>query len=256
MNCRTLCLLTALLFVLTLAGCGKKGPEAPEAYTVGENSVPALDTIMAEGEGVFASDDGPIPGYPEDHLFYYRQIAAPKDLALRYMDTLRSEGFTLVNEDNQEIEEAEDLRDSSGVFMMAKPAVEENSIFRVVMGWSKASCSVQAAVLEGSIAFIPKEEPGPDQPAASPTTITEQVDFLKTMAPAELGLPGNSMEDYDILPAEGIVMVDDISCRRISVYASDEKDASNTILGTYLLSLDQQHLYRVDLLTQEVEVIR
>ena len=76
------------------------------------------------------------------------------------------------------------------------------------------------------------------------------------MTPAELGLPGDSMANYHVLPAEGIVMVDDISCRRISVYSSDDKDASNTILGTYLVSLDQQHLYRVDILTQKVEVLK
>ena len=256
MNRRTFFLLTLLLlFTLCFTGCGDKGPTAPTTYTVGENTVPSLDTIMAEGEGLFASDDGPIPDYPEDHLFYYRQVTAPKDLALRYMDTLKGEGFTLINEANEEIEEADDVRERSGTIIMAKSAKEEGSLFRVIMGWSKDSCSVQTAVIEGSITYIP-EEPEPDQSGSAPTPITEQVDYIKSMTPAELGLPGDSMANYHVLPAEGIVMVDDISCRRISVYSSDDKDASNTILGTYLVSLDQQHLYRVDILTQKVEVLK
>ena len=222
---------------------------------MGENSVPSLDTIMAEGEGVFTSDDGPIKDYPEDHLFYYRQLTAPKDLALRYMETLQGEGFILVNEDNQEIEEATEVRELSGLIILAKPAAEENCTFRVSMGWSSSSCTVQTAVIEGNIAYIPKE-PEPDRSGAAATTITEQVDYLKSLTPAELGLSGESMEGYHVLPAEGIVKVDDISCRQLSVYATDERDSSNTILGTYLLSLDQQHLYRVDLLTQAVEVLK
>ena len=168
MNRRTFFLLTLLLLLtLCLTGCGDKGPTAPTSYTVGENTVPSLDTIMAEGEGLFASDDGPIPDYPEDHLFYYRQVTAPKDLALRYMDTLKGEGFTLINEANEEIEEADDVRERSGTIIMAKSAKEEGSLFRVIMGWSKDSCSVQTAVIEGSITYIP-EEPEPDQSGSAP----------------------------------------------------------------------------------------
>lgn len=248
------CLL-ALLLALSLTACGDKGPTAPEAYTVGENTVPSLDTIMAEGEGVFASDDGPIPDYPEDHLFYYRYVTAPKDLALRYMDTLEGEGFTLIDEENREIEEPDDVGERSGTIIMAKSAKEEGSLFRVIMGWSKASCSVQTAVIEGSIEYIPKE-PKPGLSGSSPTSITDQIDYLMGLSPETLGLLGDSMAQYDVLPVEGIVKVDSIDCRQLNVYASDPGDISNTIAGSYLISLDQQHLYKLDPLTQEIEVIQ
>jgi len=241
------------ILLLLLTGCGKK-ETAPTAYTVGENSVPSLDTIMAEGEGVFASSDGPIPDYPEDHLFYYRHVTAPKDLALRYQDKLLEEGFVLIDENNEEIEEADDVRERSGTILLGKPAAEGTGIFRVIMGWSQNSCSVQTAVIEGEIAMIP-EEPDPEE-GPSPTTLPEQVEYFRTMSPSELGLTGSTMEDYHIFPTEGLVEVDDITCRQINVYTDENTDGGHAIVGTYLLSLDEQHLFKLNLLTNEIETLK
>ena len=49
------------------------------------------------------------------------------------------------------------------------------------------------------------------------------------MPPSQLGLPGDSMEDYTIFPIDGFVKVDGLDCRRFNVY---DKNDPGSITGT------------------------
>ena len=47
-----------------------------------------------------------------------------------------------------------------------------------------------------------------------------------------------------VFPQQGWVMVDDISCRVISVYRQDAQTASNVLVGTFYLSSDLSQIFK------------
>ena len=52
------------------------------------------------------------------------------------------------------------------------------------------------------------------------------------------------MKEYMVFPQQGWVMVDDISCRVISVYRQDAQTASNVLVGTFYLSSDLSQIFK------------
>ena len=76
------------------------------------------------------------------------------------------------------------------------------------------------------------------------------------MAPEQLGLPGASMEEYEVLALEGTEMVDGRACYRMNVYNSNNAQNSNEFMGSYLMSLDGEHLYQLDPATDEIRELK
>lgn len=238
-----LCLLTA---------CGGK-EETLEVYTLGENdTVVALDSILGEGEAILASIDAPTDeaaqaGLEMSHTYHYRQMEDPAALAARYIGVLRAEqGFTVVDELNQQIEEEPDLETLIGSVILAKAAEttdDAKKLFRVIVGWSEYAVGVQVAYVNGRI--LPPPEPVVEE-APQPTSMMEQMDFFNTLNPERLGLTGNDMSDYTVFPQQGWVLVDGISCRELDVYLRDAREGTNVFMGKYFLSSDLEYMFQMD----------
>lgn len=94
------------------------------------------------------------------------------------------------------------------------------------------------------------------QEEGSALTMTEAVEYMKLLPPAELALPGESMRAYSIYAEEGIVLVDGRSCIKLGVYELVPDTQTNHVLGIYLLARDQSHLYRLDPISQEVQELQ
>jgi len=77
-------------------------------------------------------------------------------------------------------------------------------------------------------------------------TVSDCVDYIGSLSPGALGLEGESMEDYEIIPQNGIVLVDGQQCAEVFVYARDEKTGTNQFLGDFLLGRADSRLYRLD----------
>ena len=54
------------------------------------------------------------------------------------------------------------------------------------------------------------------------------------------------MGDYDVIPMDGTQMVDGKPCICMYVYSNHNLPQSNEYMGSYLMSLDGEHLYRLD----------
>jgi len=90
---------------------------------------------------------------------------------------------------------------------------------------------------EPSLTPEPTPTPTP-APTPEPAGVTqnEAREYFESLTPAELGLEGESMEDYEIYPAEKVVLVSGIPCVEVFVYSNENRTGTNDIQGTYLLS--------------------
>jgi len=77
-------------------------------------------------------------------------------------------------------------------------------------------------------------------------TMAESINYMETLSPKSLGLEGNSMDEYEVLPKVGTVLVDGVPCTEVFVYRQDEKTGTNVFQGTYLLDRRGTALYALD----------
>ena len=247
-------LLAAGASLCVLTACG--GGDAPlEVYTLGEGeeTVVALDSILSEGEAVLSSINAPTDaaaqaGLDQSHTYHYKQMEDPAALAARYISVLRGEqGFTPIDDMNQQLAEEPDLETLSGSMTLGKKmetSDDTRKIFRVVVGWSEYAVAVQVAAVDGRILPPPEPEKSSEAEASQPTSMMEQLDYFNTLNPEKLGLTGNDMNDYMVYPQQGWVLVDGISCREIMVYLADAQSGENVYMGTYFLSSDLENMFK------------
>lgn len=264
----------AVLFVLPRFGINLLGGDSGEEpleeplpkkgvqeYVVGEDSVPSLDTILEEGEGQLIAlrspgkSKGDASTGVDDRFTYIYELNNFADVMNRYKNLLTGseQGFVITDETYLVQEEIPEIQDAEGVFIFVRGAAEEGHLFQLVIGWSKASANlaVRVSAPEGKISYPKKEVEAPNK--SEPSSVSKQMDELRSMSPTHLGLPGNSMEEYTIFPVDGFVKVDGIDCRRFNVYQNGN---SGSIAGTYLLSVDGEHVYVLDPSSNKVSTIR
>ena len=259
MKKQTKVLLLAVLALCLLTAC-KKENAALEVYTLGESeadAVVALDTILEEDEAVLASIDAPTDqavteGLEIHHTYHYRKMHDPAVLAARYIALLREEeqGFAVIDGENRKILEEPDTDLLWGTVILGKAAAENEEagrrILRVIVGWSEYAVAVQVAYVNGSILppIVEKEEEEKTEAAPKPTDIAQQVEYFTSLNPQALRLEGDDMKAYMVFPQQGWFMIDDVSCREISVYRQDAQTATNVLAGTFYLSSDLTHIYK------------
>lgn len=240
-------------FVLPKLGGGdgtEKLPKKLEAYTVGEDTVASLDTVLEEGEGELIAKRGPgkIKETDKDtsevkeveKYTYVYEIVGTAAVMDRYLDLLLGDGgFSLVDETYLVQEERPQLEDAEGALLLARASVQEGRLFQLAIGWSdvNGTLAVRVAVPEGSLRH-PEKEREPE-----PASLSEQLDSMKAMEPKRLALSGSSMSEYDIYPVDGFVTIDGQLCRRFNIYKVGE---SGDIAGIIFYSGDMQHIYRMD----------
>lgn len=231
----------------------KKGVQV---YTVGEDSAPSLDTILEEGDGELIAlrspkkTSGDSSSAVNDRFTYIYELNSFADVMDRYLDVLMDseQGFFITDEAYVIQEERPELQDAEGAMILARDATvaegEDPKIFQLVIGWSEASANlaVRVSTTEGSVRY-PEKEPDSKPNVTEPSSVSMQMEQLRSMSPSHLGLPGDSMEDYTIFPIDGFVKVDGQDCRRFNVYESSNP---GSIAGTYFFSVDQQHIYALN----------
>ncbi len=224
---------------------GKPPKKGITAYTVGEDSVPSLDTILEEADGQLIANRGPgkikEDGEEVEKYTYLYELEGYAAVVDRYLDLLLGEeqGFVLTDETYLVLEDRPELEDAEGGLLLVKGSVQEGHLFQLALGWSEANdmLAVRVAAPEGALRYPePEEEP-------RPASLSEQMATIQAMTPSQLALPGTSMSEYDVYPVEGFVTIDGMLCRRFNIY---EVGKTGSITGIIFLSGDQQHLFRMD----------
>ena len=123
-------------------------------------------------------------------------------------------------------------------------------VLTVRITWSEGQCVVVTGEEEGKIT-----SPAHGGPGSTPSISVRDAEAqLLSMTPAELGLPGTSMEiEYEVFWQNGTELVNGVTCIRLEVYNSSDGPHPNLYAGSYLMSVDGAHLYRLDTATNEVQ---
>ena len=116
-------------------------------------------------------------------------------------------------------------------------------LITVRITWSEGQCVVTADEEEGVIT-----SPPPEPPAYS-IGIREAESQIRSMTPAELGLSGASIEDYEIFSEDIVETVDDMAYIKLNLYDAKPPYA---FAGSYLMAVDGKRLYRLDATTGEL----
>lgn len=255
-----------------LKGGGEEDAEAEQApvpppgeYVIGETHISALpvwgealvyldevETPGAEsqeggeesgeegGEGEDAESKGDEEGF-RPFAYRYENLQNPVGLVSAYTALMTSEdaGFSVVDETLLRIDPPEEFG-VSGAVQLARnvPAAEDGTgggVQSLLLKWVGTTCTVTVETPEGVV-----HDPKPE--AAAPAAPHRGLSDIEALHPSKLGLPGESMEDYELMPQEGSVLIagNPSPCMRINIY-----DKNNQIAGSFFLSGDGR-LYKLD----------
>lgn len=208
-------------------GDAKAGETEADGEASGEGA-PAADTTTAED----AAAEPKI-------LYRYEGLKDPVSLVSAYAAVMSTEdaGFSVVDETLLRIDPPEEYA-ARGSLQLARnvPKAEDGTgggVHSILLSWEGTNCSVLLDTPEGQV-HDPKPEAPP--PAAPRRGLAD----LETIHPSKLGLPGESMDAYKLIPQEGSVRIAGAVCMRVNIYGEGNKFA-----GSYFLSTDGK-LYRLD----------
>lgn len=178
-------------------------------------------------------------------LYRYEGLQDPGKLISAYMTlmTTADAGFSTVDETLLRIDPPEFEEDAtSGTVLLARnvPAGEgtEAGVHSLLLSWEGSNCSVTLDMPEGQV-----HDPKPETAAAAPR---RGLSDLRAIHPSKLGLPGESMDDYELLTQEGSVRIANSPCIRVNIY-----DGNSQIAGSFFVSSDGR-LYKLDEATNGV----
>ena len=220
-------------------------PAEPEAQDGGkdEAGTPGEDGGAPAGEEGGEEEPAAAPAEEElgftKILYRYEGLKNPRSLATAYAAVMSTEdaGFSLVDETLLRIDPPESYGES-GSLQLARniPAGEDGTgggVQSLLLSWEGTSCSVLLDMPEGRV-----HDPKPEAPVSGSTR--RGLSDLEAIHPSKLGLPGESMEAYSMIPQEGSVRIAGAVCMRVNIYS-----AGNQFAGSYFLSNDGK-LYKLD----------
>lgn len=184
------------------------------------------------------SKDAEEPGFTRI-LYRYEGLKNPAALISAYAAVMTTEdaGFSVVDETLLRIDPPEEYA-ARGSVQLARnvPQAEDGTgggVHSLLLSWEETGCSVTLDMPEG-IVHDPKPEAPP--PAAPRRGLSD----LASLHPSVLGLPGESMDAYKLIPQEGSFRIAGSISTRVNIYGAD-----NQFAGSYFVSADGK-LYKLD----------
>lgn len=240
----------------------KAAKEAEKAAKNATSSFNAKETSKGvdnphAGERLAALMPAPLPGEEEasaeekaaeeaaaqeallNQVLVYTYSGIGADTINNYAAALCSsdEGFVLVSDSWRPLDiQQTNYSDTQvpGELILARNATSEAAdgrVFQIKLSWGQGNCTAEVSCPEGKI-------------LDEDMSIQDEAGYLETLSPSELGLSGDSMDDYRIYPQEGTVLIDGKVYRKFTVYSIDPNTKTNKFEGSFLV--DGHKLFKLD----------
>lgn len=215
----------------------------PEPLAEPENDAAGEDGEAGEGEGeeeeeVSEPAEEEAEGFTKI-LYRYEGLQDPGALISAYtaLMTTADAGFSTVDETLLRIDPPEFEGMARGEVQLARnvPEAEDGTgggVQSMLLSWDGTNCSVTLDMPEGRV-----HDPKPEPAAAA---VSRGLSDMEALHPSKLGLAGDSMDAYELIPQDGAVRIGGATCMRVNIY-----DGNSQIAGSYFLSSDG-HLYKLD----------
>lgn len=217
---------------------------APPAEPEDDGSGDAA-TLSDTDEGEEGEDTGPEPAAAEPEaeeeegyikiLYRYEGLKSPVNLISAYATLMTTEdaGFSTVDDTLLRIDPPEEFGES-GTVLLARNSTEGTQA--MLLSWGETECSVTLDMPEGKV-----HDPKPETSGAAAGQPRRSLADLEAMHPSQLGLPGDSMDAYELMPQEGSVRIAGSVCARVNIY----NRSSGQIAGSFFMSSEGK-LYKLE----------
>lgn len=225
-----------LLTALLLSGCGASAAqEPPQDYALGEDSLPSLSSLITlDGDYQFQEttdeEDGQV-------TYTYSQLSSGSQTAQEYAQALETDCGCLIGAD-ETTGQSEDFSSPSGQALVSLALEDSEELFVLTIQWEESSCSVTPSLAQQD--EVPQFQTS--APADDSVTLEQAVNHMQSLSPAFLGLSGSSMDEYVILPQDGLVLLDGQPCLCVNIYLAQ----THQLEESYLLTLPGMQVYRLD----------
>lgn len=235
-------------------------PPPPVQYDIAGQNVPALGSVLGAEAAAFddqkvkpASTEETEAGVVSDvSTFRYRDLLEGGHTVEAYIQHLTDpeQGFESVDEKGASAE-LPDFSADGGTLTLKRKIEDSSDKLWIQLLWKDTRLTMTSYLRS------PTEEEqaaeAEEKAASRSMSASDAVIYLKTVPPKDLGLPGETMENYNVYYADGKAIVDGVSCVRLRVYEVGQPEGTNSFLGTYFLSGDQSRIFRLNPDTNQIE---
>ena len=232
-----------VLFLFVLGGCSKQ-PTAPSEYVLGDNKLPALQEALGSDEKISAGFSESLDPDTQEKSYAYSGLESGRATVSEYVSYLIENEDCSVIDSKGEIQENPKISGESGEVFIGRSGTEEDGVFFLEIVWKENSCII-TPVFREDMKIRTQETDG------GVLNLNEIVSRFEAYTPSELGLSGESMEEYSIFPEEGYVMVNDQPGIRVNIY----NPSTHAYQASYIITSDGSHVFHWDRKTQQIEEV-
>ena len=241
-----------LALCLLLCGCSGEETELPERYAIGEDYLPAINRVMSVPDGLACTvkgggtpDDSPSSAsassqQEEPAVYTYTGLESGGAAVQEYVQTLKDGYGCFVMDETGAVQPDPDYTAENGEVTVGLRRESGAGVFALDIQWQAGGCTITPILMEAG------------EERAEGLTVEEAVQVLVQLGTDALGLAGETMELYSVVPEDGISMVDGAPCFCLNVYLRED----HQIAGTFLVSGDGSKVYSLDRGQDQVTQIR
>lgn len=225
--------------MLMLSGCGGEKTAPPDNYTIGEDTLPA---VQVQDENISFSENTDSETQLTSYLYEDEDSESKEQLLTQYTEMLQEDYQCSVINEKGVVQSLPDFSDDTGEALLGTDSTTGKGLFILNIQWDQDSFTITP---EYNADLKVEDNP------ASAKTLDEILQIFENASPQKLDLPGDSMKDYSIYPEEGYIFINKSPYIRVNVYLT----ANHRYEKTFVISTDGTQIYELNRDTNQLTAI-
>lgn len=225
--------------MLLLSGCGGEKAAPPDAYTIGEDTLPA---IQVQDENLSFSEETDSETQQTSYLYEDEDSKDKEQLLTQYAKMLQDDYQCSAIDDKGVVQSMPDFSDETGDALLGMDSATGKGLFILHIQWNSESFTITPEY-DADLQVEDNSE--------TTKTLDEILLMFENASPKQLNLSGDSMTDYSIYPEEGYILIDQNPYIRINIYLASNHQYEKT----FIVSPDGTQIYELNRDTNQLTAI-